>query len=135
MCCSSSVSPTGIFRFILPLLAARAAAHWVPSVRLAQPVALGVQLFREAVAAEEFPFSFVVNQVSGGLRHGESSCPGSKLANLHPVEKVQALPRPAVNFGSGPFYCLERRSFHFTKGFLFYCSRRISINLLQRGML
>ena len=42
---------------------------------------------------------FVVIQLSGGLRHGESACPGSKLVNLHPVEKVQALPRPTVNFG------------------------------------
>ena len=29
------------------------------------------------------------------------------LTNLRPVEKIQTLPRPAVNFGSGSFCYLE----------------------------
>ena len=46
------------------------------------------------MVAEEFPFCFLWswqwrNQVPGGLRHDESACPGSKLANLHPVEKYK----------------------------------------------
>ena len=41
--------------------------------------------------------------------------------------KIQAHPRPLVNNGSGPFHCLERRSFHFTNGFVSCCSGRISI--------
>ena len=36
--------------------------------------------------------------------------------------KTQAYPRPLVNNGSGPFHCLERRSFHLTNGFAFNCS-------------
>ena len=36
--------------------------------------------------------------------------------------KIQAHPRPLVNNGSGPFHCLERRSFHFTNGFVSCCS-------------
>ena len=56
--------------------------------------------------------------MSGGLQHGESACPGSKLENLHPVE-IQAHPRPLVNNGSGPFHCPESRSFHLTNGFVF----------------
>ena len=41
--------------------------------------------------------------------------------------KIQAHPRPLVNNGPGPFHCPERRSFHFTNGFVSCCSRRISI--------
>ena len=90
--------------FILPLLLL-GAVHWVPSLRLAPPEAPGAWLFSAGAVAEEFPFCFLWsrqwrNQVPGGLRHDESACPGSKLENLHPVEKIQAHPRPPVN-GSG----------------------------------
>jgi hypothetical protein len=34
--------------------------------------------------------SFVIEAMgAGGLQHGESTCPGSKLENLHPVEKYK----------------------------------------------
>ena len=112
--------------FILPLLPA-GTAHCVPSVRLALPSAPGAWLFSVAALTEEFSSCSLCswqwrNQVPGGLRHDESACSGSKLANLHPVEKIQAPPQLPVNNGSGPFHCPESRSLHFTSGFAFDCS-------------
>ena len=68
------------------------------------PAAPGAWLFSEATAAEEFPFCFLWswqwrNEVPGGLKHDEPAWPRSKLANLHPVEKIQAHPRPPGNMG------------------------------------
>ena len=75
-------------------------AHWVPAARLAPPMAPSVRLFCAEVETgagrgRGVPFFFFLwswqwrNQVPGGLRHGESLCPGSKLANLHPVGKYK----------------------------------------------
>ena len=48
---------------------------------------------------------------------------GTQIGESASCGKIQAHPRPLVNNGSGPFHCPERRSFHFTNGFVSCCFR------------
>lgn len=52
---------------------------------------------------------------------GDPDAWGSKLANLRPVGKYK---HTLDRYGSGPFHCPERRSFHFTNGFAFCIIKR-----------
>ena len=64
-----------------------------------------------AAAGREVPFKAM----------GEPDAWGSKLANLRPAEKYK---HTLDRYGSGPFHCPERKSFHFTNGFAFCITKR-----------
>ena len=105
MRCSSSVSPTRISMFILPLLP-EGAARWVWSARLAPPTVPGTWLFRAAAAA--------------AAAAGAEECPskqwGISLSRIQIGEsascgKIQTHPLPQVSSITGPFHSLVRRYF------------------------
>ena len=106
-------------------LPAASAVRLALAARLVRPMTRNARLFSAEVAAgaEECPSSFVIETM------GEPdvwatvtwwiSLSGIWIGETVSCGKIQARLRLLVNNGSGPFHCLEKRSFHFTKGFVF----------------
>ena len=87
---------------------------------------VGRPILAEEVDVEEAPSFFVVMAVEEpGVWEAVTwwiSLLRTQIRESVSCGKTQAYPRLLVNTGSGPFHCLERRSFNFTSGFAFCCS-------------
>ena len=90
------------------------------------PMSVAFPVLAEGAEAEEVSFFLgVVAAGESGIRGAETwqiNRSGTQIGESASCGKIQAYPRLLVNNGSGPFHCVERRSFHFTNGFALNCS-------------